>query len=302
MAVGPAMRRLRGLNRNLLEKLAKKADYTAVAASHFRSKQTIMAYNPFGNSYRTAQAGYGAAIGTAALDEGLRAYMLRVYNWMASGLVLTGLIAFTISHTGLMNAFYPLVQTASGDMIYRPTILAYAAIFAPLVFVMVLSFGVNKLSTTAAQGLFWAFCACMGASLTSIFVVYTQTSISAVFFVTAGTFAGTSLFGYVTKRDLTQFGSFLIMGVIGIMIAMVVNIFLQSQEMAYIISILGVLIFTGLTAYDTQRIKTTYLQYGSSYGVEMAGKRSVYDALTLYLNFINLFMFLLQLFGQRNSR
>jgi FtsH-binding integral membrane protein len=262
-----------------------------------------MANNPFGNSYRTAQAGYGAAAaGTAALDEGLRAYMLRVYNWMASGLVLTGLIAYAISHTSLINAFYPVVQNSSGQLVQEPSILAYAAIFAPLVFVMVLSFGVNKLSTTAAQVLFWAFCATMGASLTSIFIVYTQTSITEVFFVTAGTFAGTSLYGYVTKTDMTKFGSFLIMGLIGILIAMVVNIFLHSPAVAFAVSVLGVLIFTGLTAYDTQRIKTTYLQYGASYGVAMAGKRSVYDALTLYLNFINLFMFLLQLFGQRNSR
>jgi FtsH-binding integral membrane protein len=261
-----------------------------------------MAYNPDGNSYRTAQAGYRAATGTAVLDEGLRAYMLRVYNWMASGLLLTGIIAFAISHTGAMNAFYPLVQDSAGDLVYRPTLLAYAAIFSPMVFVMVLSFGVNKLSTQTAQILFWAFCACMGASLTSIFVVYTQTSISEVFFVTAGTFAGTSLFGYVTKRNLANFGSFLIMGLIGILIAMLVNVFMHSSALAFAISVLGVLIFTGLTAYDTQRIKTTYLQYGASYGVAMAGKRSVYDALTLYLNFINLFMFLLQLFGQRNSR
>jgi FtsH-binding integral membrane protein len=261
-----------------------------------------MAFNPDGNSYRTAQAGYRAATGTAVLDEGLRAYMLRVYNWMASGLLLTGIIAFAISHTSAMSAFYPLVQTADGGMMYRPTILAYAAIFSPMVFVMVLSFGVNKLSTTAAQGLFWAFCACMGASLTSIFVVYTQGSIGAVFFVTAATFAGTSLFGYVTKMDMTKFGGFLMMGLIGILIAMVVNFFLHSPAIQFAISVLGVLIFTGLTAYDTQRIKTTYLQYGSSYGTAIAGKRSVYDALTLYLNFINLFMFLLQLFGQRNSR
>jgi FtsH-binding integral membrane protein len=260
-----------------------------------------MALNPFGNSYRTAQAGYGAAVGTAALDEGLRAYMLRVYNWMASGLVLTGLIAYAIAHTAAINILYPTVQTADGSYVQHPSLLAYAAIFAPLVFVMVLSFGVNKLSTTAAQAIFWAFCATMGVSLTSIFIVYTQTSISEVFFITAGTFAGTSLYGYTTKRDLTGFGSFLIMGLIGIIIASVVNIFLHSPAIAFAVSILGVLIFTGLCAYDTQRIKTSYLQYGSSYGVAMANKRSVYDALTLYLNFINLFMFLLQLFGQRTG-
>ncbi len=261
-----------------------------------------MAYNPNGNSYRTVQNGYAAAGSAALLDQGLRAYMLRVYNWMASGLVLTGLVAFAISHTGLLDAFYPMVQTASGEFIRHPSPLAYLSIFLPLVFVMVMSFGINKLSTTAAQALFWVFCAAMGASLTNIFLVYTQTSIAQVFFITAGTFAGTSLYGYTTKRDLTSFGSFLIMGLIGILLAMVVNIFLHSPAINFAVSVLGVLIFTGLAAYDTQRIKTSYMQFGASYGVAMAGKRSVYDALTLYLNFINLFMFLLQLFGQRNSR
>lgn len=263
-----------------------------------------MAYNPFNNSYRTAQAGYAAAASTAVLDEGLRAYMLRVYNWMASGLVLTGLVAYAISHTGALDVFYPVVTTASGQMVREPSILAYISIFAPLVFVMVLSFGINKLSTTAAQALFWVFCATMGASLTNIFLVYTQTSITEVFFITAGTFAGMSLFGYTTKTNLTNFGSFLIMGVIGIIIAMVVNVFLHSPAINFVVSILGVLIFTGLAAYDTQRIKANYLQYGGAYGTAMAGKRSVYDALTLYLNFINLFMFMLQIFGQRggNSR
>ena len=260
-----------------------------------------MAYNPNGNSYRSAQAGYADA-SSAVLDQGLRSYMLRVYNWMSSGLVLTGVIAYAIAHTSLINAFYPLVQTANGSFVAEPSILAYIAIFAPLGFVMVLSFGVNKLSTTAAQALFWAFCATMGASLTSIFIMYTQTSIAQVFFVTAGTFAGTSLYGYTTRRDLTSMGSFLMMGLIGIIIAMVVNMFLHSPAIAFAVSILGVLIFVGLTAYDTQRIKTGYLQYGGAYGVQMASKRSVYDALTLYLNFINLFMFLLQIFGQRSSR
>lgn len=259
-----------------------------------------MAYNPNSNSYRsTGLAGY--ATGAAALDEGLRAYMLRVYNWMASGLVLTGIVAYAISHTSLMNAFYPLVQTPYG-LTYHPTILAYAAIFSPLVFVMVMSFGINRLSTQAAQALFWAFCVCMGASLTSIFVVYTQTSIAEVFFITAGTFAGMSLYGYTTRTDLTKFGSFLIMGLIGLLIAMLVNIFFHSPAVSFAISVIGVLVFTGLTAYDTQRIKASYLQFGGAYGAEMANKRSVYDALTLYLNFINLFMFMLQLFGQRQGR
>jgi FtsH-binding integral membrane protein len=259
-----------------------------------------MAFNPNGNSYRTAQAGYAVA-GNAALDQGLRSYMLRVYNWMASGLVLTGLVAFTISHTALMNAFYPVVQTAYGQQLH-PTMLAEISIFAPIVFVFALSFGINKLSTTAAQALFWAYCATMGASLTSIFVIYTQTSISEVFFIAAGMFAGTSLFGYATKRNLTSWGSFFIMGVIGLLIAMVVNMFLHSSALAFAVSILGVFVFVGLTAYDTQRMKVQYLQYGGMYGADMAAKRSVMDALSLYLNFINLFLFLLQLFGQRNSR
>ena len=262
-----------------------------------------MAYNPFPNSYRTAQAGYGAAASTAVLDAGLRSYMLRVYNWMASGLVLTGVVAYAIAHTSLMNLFYPLVQLPDGSMAYHPSLLAYAAIFAPLVFVMVLSFGVNRLSTTAAQALFWIFCAVMGASLTSIFMVYTQSSIAEVFFISAGTFAATSLYGYTTKTNLTSFGSFLIMGVFGLLIAMLVNAFLHAPAISFAVSVLGVLIFTGLAAYDTQRIKANYLQLGNAYGPAMAAKRSVYDALNLYLNFINLFMFMLQLFGQRtNSR
>jgi len=260
-----------------------------------------MALNP-NNSYRTVQTGYASA-DTVALDAGLRAYMLRVYNWMASGLVLTGIVAYAIfAVPALHAAFYTERLNAAGQLVQAPTILSYIAIFAPLGFVMVLSFGVNKLSTTAAQSLFWAFCAVMGASLTSILMVYTGTSIASVFFITAGTFAGTSLYGYTTGRNLSGLGSFMMMGLIGIIIASLVNIFLHSPAIQFAISFLGVFIFVGLTAYDTQRIKADYVQFGSSYGPEMANKRSVYDALQLYLNFINLFMFLLQLFGQRNNR
>ncbi len=259
-----------------------------------------MAINP-NNSYRTAQA--YAGYDSAALDAGLRSYMLRVYNWMASGLVLTGLIAYAIFAVPALHAlFYTTQMNAAGYMVQAPTILSYIAIFAPLAFVLVLSFGVNKLSTTAVQALFWVFCGAMGASLTTIFMVYTGNSIAEVFFITAGTFAGTSLYGYTTGRNLASMGSFMMMGLIGIIIAMVVNMFLHSPAIQFAISILGVLIFTGLTAYDTQRIKADYMQFGSSYGTAMAGKRSVYDALQLYLNFINLFLFLLQLFGQRNNR
>jgi len=234
------------------------------------------------------------------MDAGLRAYMLRVYNWMASGLLLTGIVAYLIASTPLLDAFYPLVQTPFG-MARSATPLAMIAMFAPLAFVLVLSLGINRLSTTAAQSLFWLFCAAMGASLTNIFLVYTHESIVRVFFITAATFGGMSLYGYTTKADLSRFGSFLIMGLFGMVIASLINMFLQSSGLQFIISIIGVLVFTGLTAFDTQRIKSDYIQYAYAEGTEVAAKRSVYDALSLYLNFINLFMLLLQLLGNRNN-
>jgi len=186
-------------------------------------------------------------------------------------------------------------------MVHAPTPLAYIAMFAPLAFVLVLSFGVNRLSSSAVQALFWAFCAAMGASLTSIFVVYTGESVVRVFFITAATFAATSLYGYTTKADLSKMGSFMVMGMIGLMIAMLVNIFLQSSAMQFAISIIGVIVFVGLTAWDTQRIKADYVQFAYAEGTELAAKRGVFDALSLYLNFINLFTFLLQLMGVRNN-
>ena len=159
----------------------------------------------------------------------------------------------------------------------------------------------NRLSTTATQGLFWAFAAAMGASMANIFLIYSGGSIARVFFITAGTFAAMSAYGYSTKADLSRFGSFLMMGLIGVVIASVVNMFMQSTAMQFVISIVGVLVFVGLTAYDTQRIKNSYSQMAYAEGVDGAAKRSVYDALSLYLNFINLFMLLLNLFGNRNS-
>jgi FtsH-binding integral membrane protein len=226
--------------------------------------------------------------------------MLRVYNWMASGLLLTGIIAYGIAHTSLINAFYPLVETPYGLM-HHATPLAMITMFAPLAFVLVLSLGVNRLSTTAAQALFWVFCAAMGASLTNIFLIYTNDSVVRVFFITAATFAGTSIYGYTTRADLTRMGSFLFMGLFGLIIASLVNIFLQSSALQFAVSIMGVLVFTGLTAYDTQRIKSSYLQFAYAEGPDGAAKRGVYDALSLYLNFINLFMMLLQLVGNRNN-
>lgn len=254
-----------------------------------------MAFVP---DYRTYAP--GAAADSAALDAGLRAYMLRVYNWMSSGLLLTGIVAFTVANTSLIELFYHRVMTPRG-MSVAPTLLGYVAMFAPLVFVMVLSFGVNKLSRPAVQGLFWVFAAVMGASLANIFLIYSGASIARVFFITSATFGGMSLYGYATKADLSRFGSFLIMGLFGVIIASVVNIFLASSALQFGISIVGVLVFVGLTAYDTQRIKNTYQQFAYAEGSDDAAKRSVYDALSLYLNFINLFMLLLQLFGNRSS-
>ncbi|MCC6719268.1 MAG: Bax inhibitor-1/YccA family protein [Acetobacteraceae bacterium] len=254
-----------------------------------------------GPEYR-AYPGVSRAADTAAvLDAGLRAYMLRVYNWMTSGLVLTGIVAYgVVSVPAIYELFYPQVMTPRGLM-HVPGALAYVAMFAPLAFVLVLSFGVNKLSKTAVQGLFWAFSVAMGASIANIFKIYTGQSVAQVFFVTAGTFAAMSLYGYTTRADLTKFGGFLIMGLIGIIIAGVVNMFVGSGALAFAISVIGVFVFVGLTAYDTQRIKADYIQFAHAYGPDEAAKRSVFDSLTLMLNFINLFMLLLQLIGVRQS-
>lgn len=255
-----------------------------------------MAFSPEYRSYSPASAASTAAV----LDAGLRTYMLRVYNWMASGLLVTAIVAFGIANTDLINLFYPRVQTPFGFR-YAPTLLAYAAMFAPLAFVLVLSLGVNRLSTSAAQALFWAFCAVMGASLTNIFIIYTGESVVRVFFITAATFAATSLYGYTTKADLSRMGSFMIMGLIGIVIASIVNTFVGSTALQFAISVIGVIVFVGLTAWDTQRIRADFVEYAYAYGPDEAAKRSVYDSLSLYLNFINLFTMLLSLLGNRNS-
>ena len=254
-----------------------------------------MAFIPDSRTYAPS-----AAANTAVLDAGLRAYMLRVYNWMASGLLLTGIVAYAVANTSLIQLFYQQVMTPRGIAV-QPTILGYAAIFAPLAFTMVLSFGVNRLSRSATQALFWAFAATMGASLANIFLIYSGASIARVFFVTAATFAGMSLYGYTTRADLSRMGSFLMMGLIGIIVASLVNMFIGSTALQFAISVIGVLVFVGLTAYDTQRIKGDYVQFAYAEGTDGAAKRSVFDALSLYLNFINLFMLLLQLFGNRNS-
>jgi FtsH-binding integral membrane protein len=221
-----------------------------------------------------------------AIDVGLREHMLRVYNYMGSGLALTGIVAYAVANTP------SLVQAIFG------TPLQWVVMLAPLAFVMVLSFGINKLSYGAAQAVFWAFAVAMGASMASIFLVFTGASIARVFFITAGTFGAMSLYGYTTKTDLSKFGSFLMMGLIGIIIASLVNIFIGSTALQFAISVIGVLVFVGLTAYDTQRIKEIYMETDDQ---QTMGKKALMGALSLYLDFINLFMMLMQLFGQRRD-
>lgn len=254
--------------------------------------------------FTTGAPGWGrvATADAAAVDAGLRAYMLRVYNWMASGLLLTGIVALLVVSVPAINGlFYEAVRTASGRVVMAPTLLFWIAALSPLAFMLVLMFGINRLSKGAVQALFWLFCICMGASLSNLAYRYTGESIAMTFFVTAGMYAAVSLYGYTTQADLTRMGSFLLMGLIGLIIAGIVNIFMQSSALQFAISVIGVLVFLGLTAYDTQRIKADYIEYAYAEGTEEAGKRSALDALALYLNFINLFQFLLQLVGVRQS-
>jgi FtsH-binding integral membrane protein len=229
---------------------------------------------------RTSRAGAGA------IDVGLRAYMLRVYNYMALGLALTGAVAFlTFSNPSFYQAIFA-------------TPLAWVVMLAPLGFVMVLSFGIRRLSAGTAQVLFWVFAGVMGLSLSSIFFAYAHSDIARVFFITAASFGALSLWGYTTQRDLTAFGSFLFIGLVGLVIAMVVNIFLHSSGLDFALSVVGVLIFAGLTAYDTQRIKSMYME---GLDGEVATKTAVMGALALYLDFINMFLMLLRLMGSNRS-
>lgn len=224
------------------------------------------------------------AKGAAGIDQGLRAYMLGVYNYMAAGLAITGLVAFITSQTPvLMNAVYG-------------TPLAWVVMLAPLGLVLFLSFGINRMSAATAQMTFWVFSGLMGLSLAYIFVVYTGTSIARVFFITTSMFAGMSIYGYTTKRDLSGIGSFLIMGLIGLIVASIVNLFVASTALHWALSVIGVLIFVGLTAYDTQKIRMMYYEADDA---SVATKKSIMGALTLYLDFINLFLFLLRFLGNR---
>ncbi len=247
-----------------------------------------------------------APVGThadAAIDQGLRAYMIRVYNLMGMGLVITGLAAVAAVMLATTNDPASAVATmANGQMLTSfgyaifASPLKWLVILAPLGAVMFLSFRVQSMSVSAAQTTFWIYAALVGLSLSSIFLIYTTASISQTFFATAAGFGALSLFGYTTKRDLTGVGSFLIMGVFGLIVAMIINIFLQSSALGFAISAIGVLIFAGLTAYDTQKIKEMYYEGDDQL---VAGRKSIMGALTLYLDFINLFMFMLQFMGDR---
>ncbi len=246
------------------------------------------------NDPQDTRTGFGTSFGSAGavgtgrtqvVDQGLRRHMLSIYNYMASGVLLTGVVALLTASTGLVYSF------VGGP-------LMWIVALSPLAIVFAMSFGANKFSTTTLQAMFWGFAVLMGLSLSTIFLAYTGGSIAATFFATAGAFAGLSLFGYTTKKDLSGFGSFLIMGVVGLVIASVINLFLQSEGLMWAVSFLGVLIFAGLTAYDTQKLKA---QYDYVRGTEWAGKAVVLGALNLYLDFINMFLFLLRFMGsQRN--
>ena len=245
-----------------------------------------MTYFDHDSNTRRDPGGMGAPpYVSAQIDAGLRAYMQRVYTYMAGGLALTGVVAYAAAASG----FY---QSIAG------TPLIWIVMLAPLGFVLVLSFGIQRMSAGTAMLLFWFYAAVMGLSLGGIFLVYTGTSIARVFFITAATYGAMSLYGYTTRTDLSRFGSFLLMGLIGIIIASLVNLFIGSNTLQFVISIIGVIVFVGLTAYDTQRIKEMYLESDTA---EIAGKKAVMGALSLYLDFINLFMMLLQLFGQRRQ-
>ena len=242
-------------------------------------------------NYQSRAIGAGAQA-DASIDQGLRAYMIRVYNLMGLGLLITGLAAWgafqmAVTGDGQLTAFGQLIYTSA---------FRWVVILAPLAAVFFLSFRIQSMSVAAAQTTFWVYAGLVGLSLSTIFLVYTGTSITQTFFATAAAFGALSLYGYTTRRDLTAMGSFLIMGVFGLIIAMVVNIFLQSSAMAFAISAIGVLVVAGLTAYDTQKIKEMYYEGDDD---AVAGRKAIMGALSLYLDFINLFVFMLQFMGDR---
>ena len=242
---------------------------------------------------RTTTTGVNPAAATvgvprAARDAGLRSYMLSVYNYMASGVLLTGIVAMLFAP----YARDVLINEAGTGM----SLIGWVVMLSPLAFVMVMSFGMHRMQTATLQLLFWAFATVMGLSMSTIFITFTGTSIAQTFFAVSVAFLSLSLWGYTTKKDLSGWGTFLIMGVVGLLVAMLINIFLQSSAMALAISAIGVLLFAGLTAYDTQRIKSMYAHVA---GTDMMGKVVIMGALSLYLDFVNMFTFLLNFMGNR---
>lgn len=231
----------------------------------------------------------------AEIDVGLRQYMLRVYNLMASGLALTGIVALLVSQSAsLFGLFFSQV----GRGMPTPTILGWVVLFAPLGLAFFLGAKISTMRASTAQGVFWAYAALLGITMSMYLQVYTGASVARTFFITAASFAGLSLYGYTTKRDLSAFGTFLTVGLIGLVIASLVNMFVASSAMSFVISVAGVLIFAGLAAYDTQKIKELYWEADAE---DTHAKKAVLGALTLYLDFINLFLFLLQFLGDRRS-
>ena len=228
-----------------------------------------------------------------AVDAGLRAHMLRVYNYMTSGILLTGIVALLIGNT---NAVYSLVSYNALTGQISPSVLGWIVTFAPLGIVLWMTFGINRISQGTAQFLFWTFAVAMGASLSTIFLAYTDGSIALTFFATAAAFASLSLYGYTTKRDLSGMGTFLLMGLVGLIVASIVNLFWLNDTFSLVIAAIGVLVFAGLTAYDTQKIKSIYFELQGS---EFLGKAAIMGALNLYLDFINMFLFLLRFLGNR---
>ena len=248
-----------------------------------------MANQNFGTFGRTIQD-------QATYDAGLRAHMIRVYNYMASGLALSGIVAFGLfSSPDIASIFF---QVAPGQRVVGLNVLGWVAIFAPLGLLLLTSFRAAQMSVTAVQAVYWAVTGLMGVSLSLVLFQYTGASVARTFFVTAASFGALSLYGYTTKRDLTAMGKFLFMGLIGIMLASVVNIFFRSSGMTFIVSILGVLIFSGLIAYDTQKIKE---QYAEAWEQGSAEKVAIFGALSLYLDFVNLFQFLMSFMGQNRD-
>ena len=255
--------------------------------------------------YNTIRA--GAGVQTAAIDAGLRAHMNKVYGTMSVGMLITAAASWAISGlTTTTNALQAAAAMPNGTYLTNFGVTLYdsplkwVVMFLPLAMVFLFSATINRMSSAAAQLFFYAFAAAMGVSISWIFLVFTSFSIIQIFLITAIAFASLSLYGYVTKRDLSGMGTFLMMGLVGLFVAMIVNIFLQSPAIMFAISAIGVLIFAGLTAYDTQKIKSTYLAHASGGDSEWLGKAAIMGALELYLDFINMFMFLLQLFGNRN--